>query len=73
MIEKEWVNYKEKIYAGLVIGATQEKETKQAFMAGAFVAYNILINAMDSGMDESKLNVLFQGLYSELNKNLKPI
>lgn len=70
MIIKEWNNYNNKVMPPDAPDI-QIKETRQAFMAGAFIAYNILIKAMDSNMDDKMLNQLFKTLYNELSKELK--
>jgi len=69
MIKKEFNNYISKIYKDIKIGEIQEKEVRQAFMAGAFTSLNILIDSLDA--DEKMLERIAMQLYSELSKELK--
>jgi hypothetical protein len=67
MIKQEWELYMKSLYpSGLHV--IQEKETMQAFYAGAFCSLNILIEAMESGQ---KLEEKFDLLYRQIADVLK--
>ena len=69
--KNEFQEYKKACYPpeGQIHNPIQEKEVTQAFYAGAFAGYNILIEAMEKGED---IQAVVMEIYAELATKLKP-
>lgn len=66
--KQEFNEYKKACYQDK-LHPTQEKEVTQAFYAGAFAGFNMLIKAMEDGSD---VNVFANNFYKELTTVLQP-